>query len=37
MRGCLRIRQDFALLGAAQNLRRLASLGVCYNNGAWTA
>jgi hypothetical protein len=37
MRGCLRIRQDFALLGAAQNLRRLASLGVCHNNGAWTA
>ena len=37
MRGCLRIRHDFALLGAAQNLRRLASLGVCYNNGAWTA
>jgi hypothetical protein len=37
MRGCLRIRQDFALLSAAQNLRRLASLGVCYNNGAWMA
>ena len=37
MRGCLRIRQDFALLSAAQNLRRLASLGVRYNNGAWMA
>ena len=37
MRGCLRIRQDFALLSAAQNFRRLASLNVCYNNGAWTA
>jgi hypothetical protein len=37
MRGCLRIRQDFALLGAAQNLRRLASLGVCHNGGAWMA
>lgn len=37
MRGCLRIRHDFALLGAAQNLRRLASLGVCHNGSAWTA
>jgi hypothetical protein len=37
MRGCLRIRQDFALLSAAQNLRRFASLGVYYNNSAWTA
>lgn len=37
MRGCLRIRQDFALLGAAQNLRRLASLGVCHNGGVWMA
>ena len=37
MRGCIRIRQDFALLSAAQNLRRLASLGVYYNNSAWTA
>jgi hypothetical protein len=37
MRGCLRIRQDFALLSAAQNLRRLASLGVCHNGGAWMA
>lgn len=37
MRGCLRIRHDFALLGAAQNLRRLASLGVCHNGCAWTA
>ena len=37
MRGCLRIRQDSALLSAAQNLRRLASLDVCYNNGAWMA
>ena len=37
MRGCLRIRQDFALLSAAQNLRRLASLGVRCNNGSWAA
>ena len=37
MRGCLRIRQDFALLGAAQNLRRMASLGVCHEKGVWTA
>jgi hypothetical protein len=37
MRGCLRIRHDFALLSAAQNLRRLASLGVAHNNGAWMA
>ena len=37
MRGCVRVRQDFALLGAAQNLRRLAALGVCHNGGTWMA
>lgn len=35
MRGCARIRQDFALLGAAHNLKRLACLGVHYNGAAW--
>jgi hypothetical protein len=37
MRGCARVRQDFALLGAAQNLKRLAFLGVRRENGVWTA
>ena len=37
MRGCARVRQDFALLGAAHNLRRLALLGVQRENGDWTA
>jgi hypothetical protein len=37
MRGCARIRQDFALLGTAHNLKRLAHLGVRSQNGAWTA
>ena len=37
MRGCSRVRQDFALLGAAHNLKRLAYLGVRRENGAWTA
>ena len=37
MRGCARVRQDFALLGAAHNLKRLARLGVRRENGAWTA
>jgi hypothetical protein len=36
MRGCLRIRHDFALLSAAQNLRRLAKLGVGHRQGTWT-
>lgn len=35
MRGSLRIRHDFALLGAAQNLRRMATLGLRHNDGAW--
>jgi hypothetical protein len=37
MRGCARVRQDFALLGAAHNLKRLAFLGVRRENGVWTA
>jgi hypothetical protein len=35
MRGCVRVMQDFALLGAAHNLRRLATLGVHYNGSTW--
>ncbi len=35
VRGCARVRQDFALLAAAQNLRRLAFLGVRRENAAW--
>lgn len=35
VRGCQRIRQDFALLSAAQNLRRLASLGVHHDGATW--
>ena len=37
MRGCVRVRQDFALLGAAHNFKRLAYLGVRRENGAWVA
>ncbi len=37
VRGCARVRQDFALLGAAHNLKRLAYLGIRRENGAWTA
>ncbi len=37
MRGCARVRQDFALLGAAHNLKRLAYLGIRRENRAWTA
>lgn len=37
VRGCVRVRQDFALLAAAQNLRRLASLRVRRENGAGRA
>jgi hypothetical protein len=37
MRGSARVRQDFALLGAAHNLKRLAYLGIRRENGAWTA
>ena len=35
MRGCERNRHDFALLGAAHNLKRLAKLGVHFNGSAW--
>jgi hypothetical protein len=35
VRGTQRIRQDFALLGAAHNLKRLASLGVRYVATGW--
>jgi hypothetical protein len=37
VRGRVRVRQDFALLAAAQNLRRLALLGARRENGAWLA
>jgi hypothetical protein len=36
MRGCERNRHDFALLGAAHNLKRLAKLGVRYDGATWT-
>jgi hypothetical protein len=36
MRGTLRIGADFALLGAAVNLARLAKLGLPHIHGAWT-
>jgi hypothetical protein len=35
MRGCARVTQDFALLGAAHNFRRLATLGVHYDGCTW--
>jgi hypothetical protein len=35
MRGRLRVGEDFALLGAAHNLKRLAKLGVRYEQGKW--
>lgn len=35
MRGRVRVAQDFALLCAAQNLKRMARLGVRHQNGAW--
>jgi hypothetical protein len=35
MRGCARVTQDFALLGAAHNLKRLAILEVHYDGAAW--
>jgi hypothetical protein len=35
MRGCERNRHDFALLGAAHNLKRLATLGVRYEGMSW--
>ncbi len=36
VRGCARITHDFALLGAAHNLRRLATLGVHHDGATWT-
>lgn len=36
VRGCARVMHDFALLGAADNLRRLAKLGVHYDGSTWT-
>ena len=36
VRGTQRIRQDFALLGAAHNLKRLASLGVRHVATGWS-
>jgi Transposase DDE domain/Transposase domain (DUF772) len=35
VRGCARIRDDFALLSAASNLKRLASLGVRHDGVRW--
>jgi hypothetical protein len=35
VRGRARVADDFALLGAAHNLRRMATLGVHYNGSAW--
>lgn len=36
VRGCVRVRQDFALLGAAVNLKRLAALGVRHTAAGWS-
>jgi hypothetical protein len=36
MRGRERIKHDFALLGAAVNLKRFATLGVHHNGQTWT-
>jgi hypothetical protein len=35
MRGRARVTHDFALLGAAHNLRRMATLGVHHTGGTW--
>jgi hypothetical protein len=35
VRGRVRVAQDFALLGAAHNLRRMAALGVHHNGSTW--
>lgn len=35
VRGCNRVAQDFALLGAANNLKRLAKLGVHHIGTSW--
>jgi len=36
VRGCVRVSQDFALLGAAINLKRLAAIGVRHTASGWT-
>jgi hypothetical protein len=36
VRGRARVGHDFALLGAAHNLRRMATLGVHYNGSTWS-
>jgi IS5 family transposase len=36
VRGRARVGDDFALLGAAHNLRRMATLGVHYNGSTWS-
>jgi len=36
VRGTLRVRHDFSLLGAAINLRRLAALGIHHDGSRWT-
>lgn len=36
VRGRARVTHDFSLLGAAQNLRRLATLGVYHDGNTWT-
>jgi hypothetical protein len=36
VRGCARVRQDFALLGAAINFKRLAALGVRHTGSGWS-
>lgn len=35
VRGCARVRQDFAMLAAAVNLRRMAVLGVHHDGVGW--
>ena len=35
VRGLVKVAADFALLAAAVNLARLATLGAAYRNGAW--
>lgn len=36
VRGCVRVSHDFAMLGAAVNLKRLATLGVRREGSQWT-
>lgn len=35
VRGCARVRQDFSLLGAAINLKRIAALGIRHTATGW--